>query len=374
MKPKTNDIILTCVLAIFLFVFSFWAWLKPADAASAVERKQLASFPKITWRALMNKDFMEDFETYTLDQFPLRETFAKVKAGVNLYLLRTKTNLRGDHRYYIHDGYLSEMNHTIHQNSLDHVANCLQSIYDRNLKDRDVQIYFSVIPDKNYVMAKSAGIPSLDYNELLDTMREKTSYMEYIDLFDLLSLEDYYKTDTHWRQEKIIDVANRLAAKMDVPLRGQYEEHLLEKPFRGVYYGQSGIPGIKEEPLIYLTNDTLSACSVSTYDKEGKRVEMSLYDMEKAHGHDLYETFLSGSLGYIEIQNPNADSDKELVIFRDSFGSSLAPLLAEGYAKMTVLDTRYLNSSLIDRYVTFDRQDVLFLYSTLVLNNGLNLT
>jgi hypothetical protein len=76
----------------------------------------------------------------------------------------------------------------------------------------------------------------------------------------------------------------------------------------------------------------------------------------------------------IEITNPNATTDKELVIFRDSFGSSLSPLLVEGYAKVTVLDIRYMNSSMLNRYVRFNDQDVLFIYSTLVLNNSSTLT
>ena len=39
--------------------------------------------------------------------------------------------------------------------------------------------------------------------------------------------------------------------------------------------------------------------------------------------------FLSGSKSLLTITNPSADTDRELVIFRDSFASSLAPLLTE---------------------------------------------
>ena len=95
--------------------------------------------------------------------------------------------------------------------------------------------------------------------------------------------------------------------------------------------------------------------------------------MEKAYGKDPYEMFLSGSLSLITIENPNATTDKELVIFRDSFGSSIAPLLVEGYAKITLVDIRYITSDLVGRFIDFENQDVLFLYSTLVLNNSVTL-
>ena len=80
--------------------------------------------------------------------------------------------------------------------------------------------------------------------------------------------------------------------------------------------------------------------------------------------------FFSGSLSLITINNPKALNDKNLVVFRDSFGSSIAPLLAMGYSKVTVVDIRYIQSSVLDRFVDFENSDVLFLYSTLVLNNS----
>ena len=58
------------------------------------------------------------------------------------------------------------------------------------------------------------------------------------------------------------------------------------------------------------------------------------------------------------------------MIFRDSFASSLAPLLAEGYSKITLVDIRYLSPVLLGRFVDFHGQDVLFIYSTLVINNS----
>ena len=75
-------------------------------------------------------------------------------------------------------------------------------------------------------------------------------------------------------------------------------------------------------------------------------------------------------MSLLTIENPLAETDRELVIFRDSFGSSIAPLLVPGYAKVTLADIRYLPSSQIGKFITFTDQDVLFLYSAPVLNNS----
>ena len=40
---------------------------------------------------------------------------------------------------------------------------------------------------------------------------------------------------------------------------------------------------------------------------------------------------------------------------------------------MTLVDTRYLPSERVGKFVDFDRQDILFLYSVPVLNNSVML-
>ena len=92
--------------------------------------------------------------------------------------------------------------------------------------------------------------------------------------------------------------------------------------------------------------------------------------MEKLTSRDLYDVFLSGSRSLLTIENPNAKTDRELILFRDSFGSSMAPLLLTDYAKVTLVDIRYIQIDVLDRFLEFGGQDVLMLYSVPVLNNS----
>ena len=93
-------------------------------------------------------------------------------------------------------------------------------------------------------------------------------------------------------------------------------------------------------------------------------------DGKKAAVRDPYELFLSGSLSLITIKNPNARTDKRLVMFRDSFGSSIAPLLISGYAQIDLVDIRYIHPDHLGQFIDFEGCDVLFLYSSLVLNHS----
>ena len=48
----------------------------------------------------------------------------------------------------------------------------------------------------------------------------------------------------------------------------------------------------------------------------------------------------------------------------------MIPLIIRDYAKVTVVDIRYVASNMLSSFVDFHGQDVLFLYSTLILNSS----
>ena len=191
-------------------------------------------------------------------------------------------------------------------------------------------------------------------------------YAEPIELMPALSLDSYYRTDLHWRQEALLPVAERLADAMGAELSAQYDTVTADTPFYGVYCGQSALP-LAPDTLRYLTNETLRGCTVYDYETDSTG---PVYDLAALEGEDSYSVFLSGSKSLLTLTNPNADTDRELVIFRDSFASSLAPLLVSAYAKITLVDIRYVQPERLGRWLTFDSQDVLFLYSVSVLNHS----
>ena len=223
-----------------------------------------------------------------------------------------------------------------------------------------------MIPDKNCFLAPKSGYLSMDYPSFEKAMAKKMDFARNISITHLLEQEDYYKTDTHWRQERITDVAAYLAECMGISLKQDYQQKTAASDFLGVYAGQSAL-NLAPEPLYYLTNDAIEQSVVYNYET-GKT--QSVYDLSRVGGKDPYEIFLSGSVSLLTVENPLASSSKELVLFRDSFGSSIAPLLLEGYSKITLADIRYIHPDYLEQYVDFTDCDVLFLYSTLVLNNS----
>lgn len=362
MAKKTKHIVITFVMVAFIFGVSLFALLKPAADFSLSERRKLSQFPELSFKTIVSGDFMGNFENYTLDQFPLRDKFKTLKALVALNVFNQSAN----NNIYVVDGFASKIEYPLNEISVKRAGERFQYVYEKYLKDTKTKNYLSIIPDKNYFLAEGNGYLSIDYEKMISLLRENTEFLKYIDITKELELSDFYKTDTHWREESIVDVAEKIGNEMGTDVKTEYEEKSLDVDFYGVYYGQSALP-LEAEKIKHLTNNVLENCRV--YDYQNNK-EISVYDMEKAEGKDPYEMFLGGPLSLVTIENKNAKTDKELIVFRDSFGSSIAPLFVEGYKKITLVDIRYIHPNLLGNYIEFNSQDVLFLYSTSVLNNS----
>lgn len=354
------------VLVAFVWLaLSAWCFIKPADEMSLSERRRLAAFPEISLDKIQNGSFMSEFEEYTLDQFPMRDEFRTLKAVSSMYIFGKKDN----NGIYVADGYASKLDYPLNEKSVTDAADKLTAIYDRYIKGTGSKVYLSIVPDKNYFLAAKNGYPAMDYNRMFSLMKENMPYAEYIDITGTLELADYYRTDTHWKQENIAGSADKIAKAMGNSELDGYETVQTDISFRGVYCGQSALP-LQSEKIKYITNDTLQNCRVLPDDATGFSGYAGMYDFDRLYGNDPYDIYLSGARPVVRIENPGAKSGKELIVFRDSFGSSLVPLLAQEYSKITVFDTRYMVPDLIGGFAEFDNADVLFVYSTLLLNKS----
>ena len=119
------------------------------------------------------------------------------------------------------------------------------------------------------------------------------------------------------------------------------------------------------EDLVYLTNDAINNAVVDNMQEPDFK---QVYNLDKLSSSSPYDVFLSGPTPLETITNNSAETDKELIIFRDSSTSSLAPLLIENYKTITLVDIRYMMSAMLGDYVNFDGKDVLFLYGEQVIN------
>ena len=335
---------------------ALWAWFIPSKQISEAERRPLAQRP------VFSEKFQTEFEAYSLDQFPLRDGFRSLKSLFHTGVLGQKDN----NGIYLTQGTAVKQEYPLSTDSVKHAIGRLQKIYDGFLSES--RCFYAIIPDKGYYLGKDSGHLTMDYDALYAQMAEGLPWAQEIDLRPVLAGNDYYRTDTHWRQENLIPAASALSEGLGVtpPKAEDFTPKAVKRPFYGVYYGQAALP-MEPDTLYLMESDLLRQCTV--YDHETGKYG-SVYDMTKLDSRDLYDVYLSGARALLTIENPNARTDRELIVFRDSFGSAIVPLLMADYAKVTLVDIRYLQPTLLGQFLDFHGQDVLFLYSTLVLNSS----
>lgn len=361
MTNKIKNIVVTITFFAIIIVTMIANLIKKDELISISERRKLEQKPQFTLKQLTSGKYSDKLDKYVTDQFIQRENLRKTKVNIEKKLLKKKDY----NNLYDQDGYIIEQNYPLNTQSVKNIINKINQIANEYLTEEN-NIYYTIIPDKNYFASEDHL--KIDYSEIEKIMSENLNKMKYINIKDELNLNDYYKTDTHWKQENIVKIAKQIAQEMNIEISKEYTQVELGK-FKGTYSGR--LPTNNEDDnLIILTNEIINNCTVYNYETQK---ESTVYDLNKMSSLDKYNVYLSGATPLLTINNPNSDNNKELIIFRDSFGSSITPLILTGYSKVTLVDTRYMSPKLINQYIKFTNQDILFMYSTLIINNSSSL-
>ncbi len=369
---KIKDILTISIFAVIILAFCAMSFLIPDSDVSYAERRKLSQTSDFSSESVFSTAFSEKLETYLLDQFPARELMRKINARVRYSLLKQK-DVNG---LWLDGGSIFKKDSPLDEKQVLYGTNLINSITKKYLGGMNV--YYSVIPEKNYFLEEKA----FDYDKLLTLLDENIEDASYIDVLGSLELSDYYKTDTHWSQDKIFGTLSVLAKGMGMDKyltpENEYKKETLS-PFYGVYWGQAALSAEPDE-LVYMTSKYTDNAKVYGIDPEVLKKDFGVedtlskkvYATEKFGGMDGYDVFLSGAQPIVTIECENAKTERELVIFRDSFSSSLAPLFAGAYKKVTLVDLRYIPSALIGEFVEFNEgQDALFLYSNSLYNSSM---
>ena len=360
MNDKIKDIVVTIIFLFTVISLFLINVIKEDTDISVAERRKLATMPELTTKSLFDGTYFKKFDSYVTDQFVERDAFRKIKIDIELSTKGEYNNL------YLYDDYIIEEIFPLNTNSINNLTNKINYIKNTYLNNNS-NIYYTIIPDKNYFVNK--GNLKLDYNKLQDMMKNNLTNLNYINIFDKLTLDNYYKTDTHWKEEDLFNVANTIANQMNFDITNNNNVVNTITTFKGSYAGRLSVT--KDIDTIKTISNP-STLNSSVYNYETKKYT-DIYDYTKINSLDKYDIYLSGAVPIIDIINNNTSSDKELIVFRDSYGSSLIPLLIEGYKKITVIDIRYISSKILNKYIDFNDQDVLFMYSILTINNSFSI-
>ena len=316
------------------------------------ERRVVHDFPSLKKNGNWNEAYTEEMEAALSDRVPMRRVLLGMGSAIrqNVFLMQDEDGV------YEENGYLFRMG-TLHEGNIDNNLKLLNGVVSQFTQEK----YLVVVPRKNTYDENRH--PDYDYADVNKMAEENWNY-GLLRIDDLLSLSDYYHTDIHWRQECIQDVAGEILSAYGKEMADMGVDEVSYSPFYGAL--SSYYPFTRADDLVYCTSDVLDEVVVNNLEKEGDR---SVYDEGALSSPDPYNVFLDGPAAYLHIENKRLQDGSRLVVFRDSFASSLLPWIIPSYETIDVIDLRYYSSSLLGDLSLDENSDVLCLYGEEVLND-----
>lgn len=362
------------LLLMFIFVIS------DKKEFSENENRYLAKFPAFEWGKIRSGEFMEGLESYTADHFPFRDFLMGVKTQTEILAGKKEIN----DIYIAEDGYLIEEYQK--PENTERIGNILKA-FAGELEGEELEIRLMLVPTAVYVyedklparaprrnqMETAEQIYEISGIERIDCSRDLLAWKTSAQVFGQGTGELYYRTDHHWTTLGAYVGYTAFCREMGLEAVSldEMESRVVAEDFRGTVYSKAGDYTRKGDAITIYTNpmDRLTVKYVDT-----EETSDSLYNLEYAEVKDKYSLFLDNLHSLIEIENETADSDRELVLVKDSYANSMVPFLVRHYKKIYVFDTRYYKQG-VSEFVKGHPgvTDVLILYNMNTLDTDLGI-
>lgn len=355
----------TVFFVVFLVIWAgltLWNIFAPKETFSESENRNLKTWPSFSVTDLLDGIFMNGVDDYLNDHFVARPVWVTGQSLMEYGIGKREVN-----QVYIgKNAFLGDLlppDDTSTQRNIQGIRDFAQR--------QDMPVTLMLVPSSTQIQPEKlpafaegwdekAYIDGV-YTELADVAATASAY-------DALAAHSdeyiYYRTDHHWTSYGAYLAYRELAPAMGLTAR-EREQFLitpLTDSFLGTYHSKTGFPLVDADSM-----ESWQAGSVTGYEISGDKEELafdSIYFPEFLDKKDKYSYFLGQVQSYVTIYT-GSDSGKKLLIFKDSYAHSLAPMLLEDYSEIRLVDLRYLNVADYAEHLSVgDYDEALFLYST----------
>ena len=171
----------------------------------------------------------------------------------------------------------------------------------------------------------------------------------------------YYRTDHHWTSRGAYYVFRDSAGELGITGE-MYEpsEHKVSDDFKGTMASKSGVNTYSDSVSIFDYKDVETDYYVNY--NSGENMSASMFSREKLDEKDKYQVFFGGNHPIVEITT-DAGTERNLLIFKDSYANSFVQFLYPYFDKIIMIDPRYYYDDAGQVMKLSEITDVLFLYS-----------
>jgi hypothetical protein len=375
---KTVERIMVALFALLIFGFGIGFIALSDRSFSEQENRSLQGFPKFRWDKLADGRFSQEMNEYYADQFPLRDFLVGCKGSVELLLGKGENNgvLLGE------DGYIAKRlynmlcsDETVRKDhdafDMSHVQSAAQGIL--NVEQRLDVPFCAMLMGRTVDVAPSAFDYPIHYsNALRDTLSSvlgtADAYVDTISMYrDLFARGEYvyYKTDHHWTTRGAyygdVAVMESFGMESEILPMDAFTKTVASDSFYGTTWSAGGMKFVGPDRIEFWSIGNEDEFSVVA---DGKELN-GFYNKDYLEKKDKYSAFLDGTHDVVTVSRKNGAERPTLVVFRDSFGSSLAPFLAQHFDLVLLnLSSYRTDYTDVTRYAEeYDADMVLLIYT-----------
>lgn len=379
-KIKPYKILMIALFAVFLAVMPILTLIfNPSEPKpfSENENRYLSAFPKLSFESYKDEKFMEGFDEWLSDRFYGREEWIAMKNTADKLLGKTENNgvfIKNDMMMQIWKGYDGE----VYSKNLNAVNNFVKN-------NPKVPCYFMLAPNAQEIYPEN--IPAFaeigSQKDFIDKLySDLDESIKTIDIYSVLKENKdsyiYYRTDHHWTSYGAFLAYGAAADELGYTASA-YDDFNVEQAsdsFRGTLFSKTLDSGITPDVIDYYTlkeNEPQVKVSVfKDYDTKNGKVNYdeydSLYFREFLDVKDKYSSFLGQNSPLVTVENPNAKTDKSLLVIKDSYAHCLVPFLSKEYQKVTMIDLRYINTDFRAMAPIENYDQMLFVYNVITFS------
>ncbi len=367
-KHLWNLLTVALFAAILIAVPVYWLFF-PKKTFSDAERRYLAEAPKPGEQTLSDWTYDDAVEGYLADQMPLRNALV----GVNAYATLLSGRQVCAEVWTDRDGYLVEAPVDFDETELQTRLNRIAKLGETTgLEPRLV-----IVPSTGYIRSDRLPKTLAALYRDADALKkiDGTPGVSSVPIAERFQEEGqawYYRTDHHW-------TANGAFAAYEAYMRAAGHEPLARDAF--YHHTVKGYVGsTRSRSALWLARpDTLTVdepigCAFTVTFSDDGQAYHSLFFYEHLKEYDWYPLFLDGNHPVTVIGNDSAAPDAPvLLMVKDSFGNTLAPLLAPSYKTIVMVDPRYYRQSVSGLASQYGATELLFCYSIERIATDLNL-
>lgn len=364
------------VFAVVIVVADLCLILMHGRSFSENENRMLQQFPEVTKRSALSGRLMTQAEDFVADQFFLRDNWIALKLDIDKLIGKKESN----DVYLGKDGYLVEKAAAPNFEDMDRNLEAVKEFASAF----DLNMVMTVVPNAVCVREDllPEGAPTRDQREDLAYIQSKLGdALVFADVTNALTAHKdenlYYKSDHHWTSLGAKYAFDALCAPLGIEAPvSNYDIMKVTDSFSGTLASNSGDFKVSDEIDIYVpiveSTDESDAFEYVVEYGDIQQKSATIYNSAALATKNKYEVFMGGNYSYVSIKT-TAQSEKNLLLFKDSYANTFVQFLLPYYRNIVIIDPRYYSDDcrklLSEREIT----DVLFLYNmnTFALDNSL---